>query len=266
MVHAYLFVGSDPRTLQRRAESFLRSVLCLNSSQDPSACACRSCQTHLATHPDSITLEPPEEKKRIDISVIRSALEKFSVTPWLSVSKVALICQADLLTEEASNALLKTLEEPPPHSTIVLTTTDQELLPDTLLSRCQILRFVPEEKATAMGSPADAEEAIRLLDPATRNECVIDERLKGPAEHARQELEQLANVWLGLLHDLFSLQLNLSRDLFFADKRIDLQRMSPLYPIRHILTLFDRLRSLQKSLQQNGNPKLLAESFLLSLP
>jgi DNA polymerase-3 subunit delta' len=121
-----------------------------------------------STHPDFIEAAKPEEKHELPISVIRALCDQFALKPARGGRKVAIIDDADDLNDEASNAFLKTLEEPPPGSVLILIGTTPELQLETIVSRCQVVRFdpLPEPEISALlletGVAQDGADAARL--------------------------------------------------------------------------------------------------------
>ena len=111
-----------------------------------------SCQRVLAgQHPDLIALRLIEESQQIRIEQVRELCEELSLTSHQGGYKVGVISPADTLNRFAANALLKTLEEPPPRTLLVLVATQPSRLPATILSRCQRigLRAPAREEAVA---------------------------------------------------------------------------------------------------------------------
>ena len=144
--HAYLFVG--PRGVGKHtvARELAKAVLCERSGDGMDACdRCGSCALIAAgTHPDLIVAARPEELQELSIDTIRELIEHLSLKPARGGRKVAILDDADDFNETSANAFLKTLEEPPPHSLLLLiggANTDQQIA--TILSRCQVVRFAP---------------------------------------------------------------------------------------------------------------------------
>lgn len=131
--HAYLFCG--PRKLGKRtiAENFSEILL----------------QKPISNHPDIHFIErgygEKEEKltKNISIEQIRELTRKLSLSSFLNSYKIGIIKEAELLSIEAANSLLKTLEEPTPRTVIILLTSNINALPLTIVSRCQVFKFFP---------------------------------------------------------------------------------------------------------------------------
>ncbi|OGC46471.1 hypothetical protein A2V49_04305 [candidate division WWE3 bacterium RBG_19FT_COMBO_34_6] len=88
-------------------------------------------------HPDFLEITKEKDKNSIGIEVVRKLINFFITKPYSSKFKIAVVYNADLLTTQAQNALLKTLEEPPPYGEIILETKAETLLIDTVVSRCK---------------------------------------------------------------------------------------------------------------------------------
>lgn len=140
--HSYLFVGIDGIGKTLFAREFARKILCLNGKGDN----CESCiKWDSNNHPDFLQIEP--ENNTIKIEQIRSMQEEISVKPIASNKKVFLIVNSDCMTKEAQNCLLKTLEEPPEYATIILTTSNESKLLNTIKSRCMKIPFQKIEES-----------------------------------------------------------------------------------------------------------------------
>jgi len=110
-------------------------------------------------HPDFTVAQPPPDKRVIQIEQIRQLIEVLHLTSHQSGYKVALINPAQALTRHAANSLLKTLEEPPGRTVIVLITDSLSRLPATIVSRCQRIRI-------GLPSAAQAQQWLQARDPA----------------------------------------------------------------------------------------------------
>ena len=169
--HALLFVGPGGIGKRTFARKLAQALLCETRSAvelDPCE-TCPGClQVDAGTHPDFIEAAKPEDKHELPISVIRDLCDQFALKPARGLRKVAILDDADDLNEEASNAFLKTLEEPPPGAVLILIGTSPELQLETIVSRCQVVRFDPlaEPEIAALliekGITSDAEDAARL--------------------------------------------------------------------------------------------------------
>jgi DNA polymerase-3 subunit delta' len=142
--HAYLFTGPDGVGKTLLAQQAAQGLLC-RGDVSPRPCGhCRDCRlfAHDA-HPDFLLLQPEEDSRVIKIEQIRDLIRALSLMPVRGDRRAAVIRDADALTEEASNALLKTLEEPPASALLILTSSRPRALLPTLRSRCQEIRFEP---------------------------------------------------------------------------------------------------------------------------
>ncbi len=126
--HSYLFIGIKGIGKKLLAKEFAKQILG-NFTND--------------NHPDYMCIEP--DGNNIKIEQIRFIQKKIQEKPILSDKKVFIINDAETMTKEAQNCLLKTLEEPPEFATIILIGSNENAFLSTIKSRCMILRFVPIE-------------------------------------------------------------------------------------------------------------------------
>jgi DNA polymerase III delta' subunit len=157
IAHAYLLKGPAGSGKAALAREFAKGLLCLNQSRaddsfgtgDGIKLACNVCESCTRvdnhTHPDLLMIE--KEGTSIRISASHSMIKEVLTRPYVSKRKVFIIDDAEALTAEAANALLKLLEEPPAHVNFILTTSNESAIPATVISRCQVipLRALPAE-------------------------------------------------------------------------------------------------------------------------
>ncbi len=179
LASTFLFAG--PAGIGKRlfAERLAQALLCPYAGAELNPCGrCDSCvQASSHTHPDLIIIEKPPEKSDIPVSLLIGDKEHrmreglchdIALKPFMGGRKIAIIDDADHLNEEGANCLLKTLEEPPPNSVLILIGTSPERQLPTIRSRAQLIRFRPLDPAAvaeillARGLAADAAEAERL--------------------------------------------------------------------------------------------------------
>jgi DNA polymerase-3 subunit gamma/tau len=137
--HAYLFCGPRGTGKTTTARNLAKAINCLTSGQGE---PCNKCAMCLAiTEGRALDVIEVDAASNRGIDEIRNLREKVNYAPNEARRKVYIIDEVHMLTKEASNALLKTLEEPPPHVVFILCTTEAHKLLPTILSRCQRFDF-----------------------------------------------------------------------------------------------------------------------------
>ena len=132
--HSYLFVGKAGIGKKQFAKEIAKKVMCLGDEK------CESCQKFNAnSNPDFQIIDP--DGKSIKIEQIRNMQSKILEKPIISSKKVYIIDNSELMSEESQNCLLKTLEEPPEYAMIILISSNENRIIQTIKSRCIIVRF-----------------------------------------------------------------------------------------------------------------------------
>lgn len=149
VTHAYLFCGMAGSGKHLIAETFAKALLCEYGGAEPCG-KCKSCMTFEAgTHPDVIYVKA--EKKSLGVDEVREKIvEDVGIKPYRYAHKVYIVEQADLMTPQAQNALLKTLEEPPEYAVILLLAEKQDVFLQTILSRVVNLQLRPLSETLVM--------------------------------------------------------------------------------------------------------------------
>ena len=143
--HSYLFVGIEGIGKKEIAKEFAKMLLCINDNKYCNTC--KSCiEFDSNNNPDFLYIEP--DGNSVKIEQIRYIQRKIQEKPIISNKKVYIINDADKMTTEAQNCLLKTLEEPPEYSTIILIGSNENMFLSTIKSRCMIIHFskIEDEK------------------------------------------------------------------------------------------------------------------------
>jgi DNA polymerase-3 subunit delta' len=152
LAHAYLFVGLPGVGKRLFAVELARALLCEGSREDGPLDACDRCpscvQMDAGVHPDFLTAARPPGKAEFPIELIRELCQHFSLKSARGRGKVVVIDDADDLNEESANCFLKTLEEPPPGSVLILVGASPDRQQATIVSRCQVVRFRPLSRET----------------------------------------------------------------------------------------------------------------------
>ncbi len=179
--HAYLFTGSRGTGKTTTAKIFARAINCLNPKEDGSPCGeCAICKALAdSSNMDIIEMDAASNN---GVDEIRYLLEKVKFAPSVGRYKVYIVDEVHMLSPQAFNALLKTLEEPPEHVVFILATTEVQKILPTVLSRCQRFdfRLVPTQETAGLlqrifdelGMPYD-KEALYAIAEAGEG-CVRD--------------------------------------------------------------------------------------------
>lgn len=230
---AYLFVGSRGTGKTSAARILAKAVNCLNPKEDGNPC--NECEVCIGiTNGRLMDLIEIDAASNRGIDQIRELKEKIEYSPTDSKHKVYVIDEVHMLTTEAFNALLKTLEEPPSHVIFILATTDVHKLPPTILSRCQRYDF-------RLGTNEEIEKLLK--DVCTKEGIKI----------AKEAIDILVRNAKGSYRDALSLL-----DVVYSGRGEGIKNISER-DVRDILGLpdFDLVISLLKSLIEGSGKRSL---------
>ena len=234
---------------------------------------CAAC-TRIArgVHPDVIVVEPGDSGS-IKIDQIRDVIDRAGFRPFEGRRRVVIVDDADVMVAGAQNALLKTLEEPPPSSVFILVTTRPDMLLPTVHSRCPRLRFQAAERE---GIDEEAREIAREVlaqaaatdEPGRRIEAAKDLLAKTGAG-GRTDREQLAShlhAMAALLRDVEVLSTRANAEaLVNADVRPDLDRLATSFGGDRGLRAFTAVDKALTALDRNAGVKVVADWLVLNL-
>lgn len=146
--HAYIFNGEKGTGKSMLAKAFAVTLQCTGTRDDPPCGKCHSCRmAESGNHPDIIYVQH-EKPSSIGVEDVRAQLtQDVQIRPYNGRYKIYIIADAEKMTVQAQNAILKTIEEPPEYAVILLLTANDQALLDTIRSRCVTLnlRPVPDE-------------------------------------------------------------------------------------------------------------------------
>ncbi len=296
--HAYLLAGPAGVGKATIAGAFTANLLC-DAPRDGDACGvCAQCTRVAAgTHPDVGAIAREEDRRDIRTEQARELTRWLALRPLMAGRKVAVVHDAECLNEHGQNALLKTLEEPPGASVLVLLAADASLLLPTVRSRCQRVRLDPLPPALVdrlladRGVPADVRatvvpradgspgRAIALVDDprsdARRRMLTALERLDGAAAHelsavaqalARDDADVALETALSWYRDLLALVVG---DADAPPRNVDalpaLRAAAARTTARATLDALETVCDTIRDVEQNANRVLALEAMLLSL-
>jgi DNA polymerase-3 subunit delta' len=297
MSHAYLFSGPPQIGKTTMAQAFAQAVNCVGA--EPPCGVCSSCRRIAAgIHPDVRVVRA--EGTSIKIDQIRELQREAALSPVEGRWRVYIVRQMELATTEAANCLLKTLEEPPARVILILTTSDQDALLPTIVSRCQIFTMhpLPIEKVRAVLSERGIDDGrARLLarlsmgrlgwainaasDPASldQRQQRLDEmavlfgqgwverfnyaaELSGNLDEARRAMD----LWLSWWRDLLLLASGSAVEITNLDRRTELEEATRRYSLDEVYSTIIALRQAIWQLEHNANARLVLENLMLHWP
>ena len=314
-----LFAGEESVGKKQFALEVAKSVLCVSPKESQSCETCKSC-VRAATfrfpksddrdaHKKVIFSENPDlgivipYNRYILVDAIRNLEREANFRPFEASARFFIIDQADKMNEAASNALLKTLEEPPPTSFIFLITSRPDSLLQTIRSRCQILRFEPVptdriEKHLLLKQKipfADASLIARLsrgsvgrsiktdlekfrvwrtemlkvlesllFDRERSALLLIAEQISDPKH--KDDFETRLETLQSLIHDVWSLRLGKKpEDLVNADISFDLKRFAEYAEAPKLARWINEIEELRENLRFNLNRKIAADALFMKM-
>ncbi|HEU4532194.1 MAG TPA: DNA polymerase III subunit delta' [Steroidobacteraceae bacterium] len=281
--HAVLVHGSPGVGGQDLARWLAHLVLCEGAPPRPCG-RCASCTLLAAgNHPDFRWIEREEDAKQLKVEQVRDLAAALALKSYRGGYKAAVIAEADAMNANAANALLKTLEEPPPATLLVLVSSRPSRLPATILSRCQrisvarprtddALAWLQARKAgTSWGSVLEhaAGEPLRALELEAGGFAELDREMAGSIEQLRArrlDIAATAERWSKnvLERRLTWLDVWLTRTIRDAFARAPALPSPPAgRNIRSLYALLDRVRALRLELDTSLNMQLATEVLLL---
>jgi DNA polymerase-3 subunit delta' len=314
--HAWLFAGVAGLGKRTAALQYAAALNCEAAANKPCG-VCKACRDTLAgRHPDVELVGPrglcdePEHKDHADsrylrICQIRRLSRLLSIASYSGGRRVAIVDDADSMFVEAANAFLKTLEEPPEGSVIVLLAERPERLPETVLSRCQRIDFRPVDRDTlraaliergsdattadaitaaasgrpgwalkALEDPSMLDERGRVLDDAVRVAhsgrvarfaWAKDAQGRGQDDARERYLRELG-IWETWWRDVLLFAAGSNEGAINADRADKLAEEGKMYRPVEIAAFLRTLIATRDMLQANVDPQLALENLTLDLP
>ncbi len=251
VAHAYAFVGPAGAGRMSTALAFAAELLGSPSRQHP--------DLHV------IVPTPPETNSRgaraIRIGAIRELERQASLRPVMARRKVFVLEEAERMTGEAPQAFLKTLEEPPAATVIILILPRARAVPATVLSRCQVVRFAPRDDAGAATARAQARELLAEVRAQG-----VDALFRRTDRLEREKAEVLVDAYWLFCRDLLLAKSDAPAALFIdGDHAAELAREAEGWTVDQILAAVDLCRQAREALLRNVAPRLTLEVVLSRL-
>ncbi len=301
--HAQLIVGPPHIGKFTTALAMAQLLLCEHGT----GCGgCRHCElAGRRAHPDLRVLEIPPDRKNIPVGDVHEFLHGIALRPLEAERKVYLVRGAEDLTEEGANALLKTIEEPPPTVTIILTAPEPASLLPTIVSRCQVVRLRPAsrgaiatylemrfglapERADAIaraskGRPGWAVLAVQDSDLVEGREARGRELIEllglgrlERLEHAdalaecwgkdADQVRDALDAWMELWRDLLLSQHGAGDRIGYVGLAAEIQDLARALTPEAVRHALASTITVAEALDRNAHPRLALETYALRLP
>jgi DNA polymerase III subunit delta' len=300
MAQSYLFVGNEGIGKKWVALQFAKFLNCLEAgSALRDACdrcvSCRKINDHV--HPDVLLLEP--EGQTLKVEQVRQMQRDLAYRPYEGKYRICILSAADRMAPNMSNTLLKTLEEPPLRTVLILLANSPRLLLPTILSRCQPIRFSPLsipvvtewltdkeglEPAEAhllaslsegsIGKALEIRDEIREVPRRELFESLVGlpkvsfekkDRLLEALPSQRESLLLILEVMKTLVRDLLITKI-VKRDpiLIHGDLRSLMEKLASTWTIPALLKRIETLHRTALAVRSNANTTLALEAMMLS--
>lgn len=309
MRHAYLLTGAEGIGKKQLAIRFARSLncergldLCDTASGDTTRC--RPCsQIEQFAYPDLHLIKPETAGAHISVKQVRELERQIHLKPYESQWRTALLLDFHRATHSASNALLKTLEEPPESVVLILTAPTKEALLPTISSRCEILHLRPIsgeviqaalEKRGASSSLAEELAEISAGLPGRALQLLQDEEMRESRKRWLDDLitllysdmttrfayassmtehrdsgwtsKQGLELWLGFSRDAMMSSHGAQTNLVTPDYLNAIEKLADLITHEQIRMFVTHIDDAISSIDQNANPRLAVEGLMLTMP
>lgn len=299
VAHAYMFCGPDGVGKSLAASIFASALNCRGEGLKPCG-MCPSCLKAVdGNHPDIIHVKP--EKLSISVENVRELSMDMQKKPYEKGVRVYIIHDAQKMTEQAQNALLKILEEPPSHVIIILLTFNRYSILNTIVSRCQVYNFSRasedeiekylntvhnisdrQAKTAAAFSGGIVKKALEFLNDSdlkkTRDE-VIELTMKLYKKDTlnvlsfvdyflanKDKIDIIIDIMISFFRDMYICrECGGSKYLMNLDRADDIARECILYTAGSLSKIIDTIKTALQNIKYNANYQLAVETMLLNI-
>ncbi|MCH8207721.1 MAG: DNA polymerase III subunit delta' [Nitrospinae bacterium] len=308
VAHAYLFYGLESVGKKLTAIEFAKALNCKEAETGSNCGDCPSCRKiDKGIHPDFFLIEPSQTTSSaregiIKVEEIRELQRKLAYLPYEGKNKVAIIDGAETMNPQAASCFLKTLEEPPASTVLILIASNPFRLLQTLVSRCQGIRFNPlpasvvrqiikpkmeegeidpqelelrvmrsqgqvsralEEDVPAMTQ--NRKDLIQLLEKVSFNEMALIFNWSKSCAGDAGQIPGLLDELAGILRDVAFLKSGYNaKDILNPDLAQPLRALANRKTIASLLKMHDSVHETKLALQGNANKQLALENMLLN--
>ena len=268
-----IFAGPEGAGKRAMAIALAQAVNCPNQKDGDACGECPTCnRIARGDHYDVVIVEREDNAATIKIEQLRDrVLSVVGYRPFEARRRVFIIDPADAMSDAGQDALLKTLEEPPPAAMLMLITAFPDALARTVQSRCRRLRFERTHSEPAAERDDDVQAAISFLLAATDRS--VPKRLKASAAMAtvkgdrrvREALSTRLEIASSLLRDVSALVADEITVVQNRDAGADLRRLAESFDQRRVVAAWAVLQKAQQSLERNASAKIVADWAVMSL-
>lgn len=299
--HAYLFCGPSGVGKKHLAVAFAALVNCRNPSGRNVCEQCPNCRKYMAgSHPDLLIIEP--DGSFIKINQIRELKKTLSYPPFEAEHRVVLLTDIETMRKEAANSLLKTLEEPPPGTVLLLTANDGNRILPTIISRCHTIPFyplprtdlarklavdldLPQDEAASLAVVAEGSlgralllhqknllplrkncvETLLALQPCGLNAVQTIFSLSADLSDLKDDLVELLDLLNSWFRDIVVFQAGEKARIMNLDLVPSLEAASQRWNLQRLSANIDKIGHAKKQLGRNCNRALVCETLLFGL-
>lgn len=258
--HSFIFVGKPGIGKKQFAHQYAEMIMCLKDGKcDGNSVKCDSCiKFEGNANPDYAEITP--DGKTLKIEQIRNLQARIVEKPITSRRKVYVIDDADLMSEESQNCLLKTLEEPPEYAVIILIVSNESRILPTIKSRCVIIKFQPlTSKEIKQVKPELSDDLIQLLEGSLLNAENIEQK--------KEQYAQLSNL-VNVLENKQLVEAFNSADLLYKGKDdiiTLLEYLNLIFFSRNEINAIPIIEKTKKKILANNNYDMTIDYCLMNI-